>query len=146
MTYVKETPIRLDWQQEMIDLGYNYRLTDIQTALGISQLKKLDRFLLRRRQIALRYIKEFSSIDEIILPPNHKNIDHAWHIFPIQFRSLDRNEVYNKLIKLELNAKSTTCQFTSSRITKNVSDTNLKISRIPKFITVVVSPFPSTHL
>lgn len=88
------------WYQEMVTLGYNYRITDIQAALGLSQLKKLNRFLLRRRQIALQYMKAFSSIDEIILPPDHKNINHAWHIFPIQFRSLNRNIVYEKLLKL----------------------------------------------
>jgi UDP-4-amino-4,6-dideoxy-N-acetyl-beta-L-altrosamine transaminase len=88
-----------DWKQEMIDLGYNYRLTDIQAALGLSQLKKLDKFLSRRRKIALQYTKAFSSIDEIILPPHQNLAGHAWHIFPIQFRRLNRNLVYDKLLK-----------------------------------------------
>lgn len=86
------------WYQEMIDLGYNYRITDIQAALGLSQLKKLDKFLRRRRQIALQYMKAFGLIGEIILPPDHKNITHAWHIFPLQFRTLDRNIIYDKLL------------------------------------------------
>ena len=83
----------------MIELGYNYRLTDIQAALGLSQLKKLDKFLSRRRKIALQYTKAFSSIDEIILPPHQNLAGHAWHIFPIQFRRLNRNLVYDKLLK-----------------------------------------------
>ncbi len=90
------------WYQEMVELGYNYRMTDIQAALGLSQLKKLDKFLSRRRQIALQYIKAFSSIDEIILPPDHKNIYHARHIFPIQFRHLNRDTIYDKLLQLEI--------------------------------------------
>ena len=49
------------WYYEMHDLGYNYRITDIQCALGISQLKKLDRFVDRRRELALRYDKLFSN-------------------------------------------------------------------------------------
>lgn len=88
------------WYQEMTSLGYNYRLTDIQSALGLSQLKKLDKFLRRRRQIALYYMKEFSLIDEIILPPDHKNLNHARHIFPIQFRTLNKGEIYQKLLKM----------------------------------------------
>lgn len=87
------------WYQEMVEIGYNYRITDIQTALGLSQLKKLDKFLRRRRDIALQYIKAFQKIGEIILPPQQKWAEHAWHIFPIQFKSLDRNIVYNKLLK-----------------------------------------------
>ena len=87
------------WYQEMVDIGYNYRITDIQAALGLSQLKKLDKFLTRRRRVALQYIKAFSSIDEIILPPHQNWADHAWHIFPIQLRHLNRNTVYNKLLK-----------------------------------------------
>jgi len=85
------------WYQEMVDLGYNYRLTDIQAALGLSQLTKLNRFLKRRQVIASRYIKAFSGIPEIILPPHHQWANHAWHIFPLQFRTLDRNDVYEKL-------------------------------------------------
>ncbi len=87
------------WYQEMIELGYNYRLTDIQAALGISQLQKLDRFLRRRRQIASKYIKEFSSIGEIVLPPRQDWSGHAWHIFPIQFKNLNRNVIYDRLLK-----------------------------------------------
>lgn len=86
-------------KQEMIELGFNYRLTDIQTALGLSQLKKLEQFLQRRRKIALQYIKAFSPIDEIVSPPNHDWINHAWHIFPIQLKSKSRDEIYKKLLK-----------------------------------------------
>lgn len=97
---ITKSIIHPGWYQEMTNLGYNYRLTDIQAALGLSQLKKLDKFRLRRRQIALHYMKQFSLIDEIMLPPDHENIDHAWHIFPVRFLSLNRDEIYNRLIKL----------------------------------------------
>lgn len=96
----KQKAVNPGWYQNMVELGFNYRLTDIQAALGLSQLKKLDKFRLRRRQIALHYMKQFSLIDEIMLPPDHENIDHAWHIFPVRFRSLNRDEIYNRLIKL----------------------------------------------
>jgi len=87
------------WYQEMIEMGYNYRITDIQAGLGLSQFKKLDKFLNRRRKIAQEYIKAFGKIKEIVLPPNENWTLHAWHIFPIQFKSLDRNIIFDKLLK-----------------------------------------------
>ena len=52
----------------MVKLGYNYRITDIQCALGISQIKKLDKFVKRRKQIAKIYFKNFKNIENISLP------------------------------------------------------------------------------
>jgi len=69
---------------EMIDLGYNYRLTDFQSALGISQLKKLDRFLEHRRKIAKKYDQAFSdmpAIKPLIVDPG---ILHAYHLYVIR--------------------------------------------------------------
>ena len=69
---------------EMIDLGYNYRITDFQCALGISQLKKLDRFLKHRRKIAKRYDQAFSgmpAIKPLIVDPD---ILHAYHLYVIR--------------------------------------------------------------
>lgn len=86
------------WHQDMIDLGFNYRLTDFQAALGLSQMKKLDKFLQRRREIAKKYIEAFEKVKEIILPPHNSLSDHAWHIFPIQIKNLDRNIIYDKLL------------------------------------------------
>ncbi len=53
--------IRNPWYYEMQELGFHYRVTDIQCALGLSQLGKLDRFLARRRELAARYDREFAS-------------------------------------------------------------------------------------
>jgi dTDP-4-amino-4,6-dideoxygalactose transaminase len=82
----------------MIDLGFNYRLTDFQAALGLSQISRLDKFLKRRRLIARQYLTAFASIKEIILPPYNNLSDHAWHIFPIQFRTLSRDKIYSELL------------------------------------------------
>ncbi len=67
----------------MTDLGYNYRLTDFQSALGISQLKKLKIFLKKRFKIAEIYNKGFKNNDFIKTPIVLKNNKHAYHLYPV---------------------------------------------------------------
>lgn len=77
------------WYYEMLDLGFNYRITDIQCALGLSQLKRLDRFIERRKEIAVAYHRALDDLrDWITLPfsPPAQSIRHAWHLFPIQLK------------------------------------------------------------
>lgn len=72
------------WYYEMQDLGYNYRLTDIQSALGISQLKKLEGFILQRNRLAERYDQALAGIDWIQTPPPAPTGSrHAYHLYPI---------------------------------------------------------------
>ncbi|MCL6448925.1 MAG: UDP-4-amino-4,6-dideoxy-N-acetyl-beta-L-altrosamine transaminase [Armatimonadetes bacterium] len=77
------------WYYEVQDLGYNYRLTDIQAALGLSQLKKLDRFLARRRRIAAKYNEAFAALPEVEIPYQAPYADSAWHLYVLALR-LDR--------------------------------------------------------
>ncbi len=72
------------WYYEMIELGFNYRITDIQSALGSSQLKKLDSFIQKRSKIADKYNEHFSQIESFIIPSVKKNVKHAYHLYPIQ--------------------------------------------------------------
>ncbi len=67
----------------MLDLGHNYRLTDFQCALGLSQLSKLDQFLKRRGAIAERYTTALSDLPGIALPAVLPHVRHGWHIFPV---------------------------------------------------------------
>ncbi len=67
----------------MTDLGYNYRLTDLQCALGLSQLGKLEHFLKRRAEIADRYAGALGDQAGVMLPRTLPEVRHAWHIFPI---------------------------------------------------------------
>src|SRR6266487_1578176 len=89
------------WYYEMEELGYNYRLTDIQCALGLSQLKKLTHWIDRRRQIAGMYASAFSSLQEIELPALPPERDHAWHLFVIRLQlqrlRVSRAEVFRAL-------------------------------------------------
>jgi len=73
------------WFYEMQELGYNYRLTDFQCALGISQLGKIESNLARRREIVKKYNNKFKNMPELIVPSiNPKNSNPAWHIYMIQ--------------------------------------------------------------
>lgn len=72
------------WHYEMVALGYNYRLTDIACALGISQLKKLEEDLSRRREIAERYATSFRQLGALTLPAVRAEVNPAWHLYPIR--------------------------------------------------------------
>lgn len=72
------------WYYEMLDLGYNYRLTDFQCALGINQLQKLDKWLKRRREIASHYDHAFSEILEISPLAVRPEVSHAYHLYVIR--------------------------------------------------------------
>jgi perosamine synthetase len=86
---------------EMVDLGYNYRITDLQCALGLSQLGKLDRFLARREAIAERYVAALKDQPGLTLPQVVPDARHAWHIFPVLLEpgrlTADRAAVYAAL-------------------------------------------------
>jgi UDP-4-amino-4,6-dideoxy-N-acetyl-beta-L-altrosamine transaminase len=87
------------WYYEMKCLGYNYRLTDIQCALGISQLRKNDGFVRRRNEIAAEYNSAFAGHPLITTPPQPKWTDslHAYHIYPVLLKNIDRREIYFRL-------------------------------------------------
>jgi perosamine synthetase len=72
------------WHYEMVLLGFNYRLTDIACALGLSQLKKLKANLARRRQIAARYSAAFRNLLGVLVPSVRPNVSPAWHLYPIR--------------------------------------------------------------
>lgn len=83
------------WYYEMVDLGFNYRLTDIQAALGISQLSRADEGLARRQEIARRYDEAFAGHPEIKTPFRAPDIYHAFHLYVIQ--TPRRRELYDFL-------------------------------------------------
>lgn len=72
------------WYYEQITLGYNYRITDFQAALLISQMKKLDSFVQRRKEIVARYNEAFSRIPELILQRELEEADNCHHLYIIQ--------------------------------------------------------------
>lgn len=71
------------WFYEMVELGYNYRLTDLQCTLGLSQLRKIDKWVARRRAIARRYDKAFREIPAVQPLAVRSNVDHAYHLYVV---------------------------------------------------------------
>ena len=89
------------WFYEMVLLGFNYRLTDIACALGLSQLRKLDANLARRREIAAQYTSAFRDLPEIKVPVVRTQSNPAWHLYAIQMQlemlSVGREEIFRGL-------------------------------------------------
>ena len=84
----------------MTELGYNYRITDIQAALGLSQLRKLDGFIKKRQAVARLYEKEFGNLKDIILPKELLHCYSGWHIYVIRVKNKRlRTPFYNHLLQ-----------------------------------------------
>ncbi len=89
-----------DWHYEQHDLGFNYRLTDIQAALGRSQLAKLERFVARRNELAQRYRELLGDVGQLELAPAApEGYRHAYHLFVVRHRegAAGRRRLYDGL-------------------------------------------------
>ena len=88
------------WVYDMEDLGFNYRITDFQATLGLSQLKKLEHFKTRRREIVTYYNENLPFIEELILPYEDKNVNSNFHLYILQVKNnprFDRYDLFNYL-------------------------------------------------
>ena len=74
------------WFYEMEELGYNYRLSDFQCSLGLSQLKKLPGWVARRQEIACRYQEEFAKLPGLQVLKVSPHISHAYHLFVVRVK------------------------------------------------------------
>ncbi len=96
-----ELAARRDWTYDMVELGYNYRLTDIGAALGSSQLERIDSFLASRRRLAARYLERLAGHELLDPPVVVPGADPAWHFAFVQLRldrlAVDRGAIFRAL-------------------------------------------------
>jgi len=85
------------WAYDMVALGRNYRMTDIQAALGVSQAKKIDVFVQKRTKLSQLYNELLQDIPQIELPVTLENVTHAWHLYTILLKGIKRDVVFSYL-------------------------------------------------
>jgi len=89
------------WYYEQQHLGYNYRLTDVQSALGTSQMNRIDDFITRRREIVILYNDAFKDLKELITPFEAEFSNSGWHIYVIKVKpeliTVTRKEIFEAL-------------------------------------------------
>ncbi len=101
----KKTP----WKYSINQLGYNYRITDIQSAIGISQLKKLNLFIKRRNEIAKIYNNKLKGIHLLDIPKVKADISHAYHLYPLKIR-FDKLKISKDMLIKKLRLKGINLQ------------------------------------
>ncbi|WP_155591984.1 UDP-4-amino-4,6-dideoxy-N-acetyl-beta-L-altrosamine transaminase [Lysinibacillus cavernae] len=102
---IEQTDFSVDqggWYYEMTDLGYNYRMTDLQAALGLSQIKKIDTFIQQRREIAAFYTEAFQDIEGIIVPQQLEGTNSGWHLYMVQLEGISRKFVFEQMRTLNI--------------------------------------------
>ena len=97
------------WKYSINELGYNYRLTDIQSALGISQLKKLKKFINRKKEIAKIYDKELQNTDLFETPKVQQNVSHSYHLYPLKIK-FDKLRINKDTLLKKLRSKGINLQ------------------------------------
>lgn len=97
------------WYYEMNELGFNYRITDFQCALGISQLGRIDEFIRKRRGIAEFYDETFIDDKRIITPNVSEKCKHSYHLYPLSIDfekyNIDKSEYFTRLQKNNINCQ-----------------------------------------
>lgn len=85
------------WYYQQLELGFNYRITDISCALGSSQMEKLDGFIAKRKAIADRYNKAFQDVEGLTIPYQLVGCESGWHLYMIYVAPGRRKEMFDKL-------------------------------------------------
>jgi len=98
----KDREKKSQWKYDIIDLGYNYRLDEIRSALGVSQLQRIEQINKKRINIAKKYNSKLKKVKGIIIPKIDKDRNHIFHLYTIKIEKdyhLSRNQLFQKLAK-----------------------------------------------
>jgi dTDP-4-amino-4,6-dideoxygalactose transaminase len=91
----------MTWHYDIVNLGYNYRLNEVQAAIGISQLKRINEIIERHIEAAHYYTKKLKEIDGIVTPYESKDSKHVYHLYVIKVLEgkygINRDELYKRL-------------------------------------------------
>lgn len=87
------------WRYDVTEPGWKYNLTDLQAAIGLAQLKKIDWLNQRRKQIVARYTEAFKDLDRLVVP-QEKNAGHAWHLYALRVHGISRDAFIERLSEL----------------------------------------------
>jgi dTDP-4-amino-4,6-dideoxygalactose transaminase len=85
------------WHQEVHAFGLNYRLTDVACALGLSQLRRLEAFKRRRKEIVERYNRGLTGVEGLRTPVSRPDVDPIWHLYAVRILDGRRREVYERM-------------------------------------------------
>lgn len=92
-----------NWRYEVVTPGFKYNMTDMAAALGLSQLRKLDRFQKRRREVVKAYNAAFSQCEALEVPIARAEVDHAWHLYVLRLKpealEIDRDQFIDELTR-----------------------------------------------
>ncbi|WP_044410322.1 UDP-4-amino-4,6-dideoxy-N-acetyl-beta-L-altrosamine transaminase [Thiomicrospira microaerophila] len=95
--HLMDQPLEGPWYYQQVDLGFNYRMTELQAALGVSQMTRLEAFVARRHQLAQQYSERLADLP-FVLPYQHSDTHSSLHLFPILLPvNLDRGQAFNAL-------------------------------------------------
>ncbi|HSW50813.1 MAG TPA: DegT/DnrJ/EryC1/StrS family aminotransferase, partial [Bryobacteraceae bacterium] len=96
------------WYYEVVEAGFKYNMTDIQAALGLHQLRRLDQFIRRRQDIARRYRNGFAGVAELIIPTESPDRNHVYHLFAVRLAPgrlrIDRAQFLQQLNRAKIGA------------------------------------------
>jgi perosamine synthetase len=103
-TEFRERAERGTWSYDMVELGYNYRISDLQCALGLSQLKKLPRWVARRQEIAHAYDEAFARLSGVTPLAKPSHVQHAYHLYVVRLSTAvaDRQAVFSAMREAQI--------------------------------------------
>lgn len=90
------------WFYQIEECGWKYNMTDIQAAIGIHQIKKLDDFSKVRREYAHIYTNEFSQIDDLVIPYEKQDVKHVYHLYPLLLKNYTRTKFIEKMAEKKI--------------------------------------------